>query len=76
MAPQKCLLKKNINLKNKNIILVDDLLATGGPLRCAEELINIKEGIVLFSITVIELIKLNGYKNLNSKVYSLVKYND
>ena len=76
MAPQKCLLKKNINLKNKNIILVDDLLATGGTLRCAEELINIKEGIVLFSITVIELIKLNGYKNLNSKVYSLVKYND
>ena len=72
----KMSIKKNINLKNKNIILVDDLLATGGTLRCAEELINIKEGIVLFSITVIELIKLNGYKNLNSKVYSLVKYND
>ena len=72
----KMSIKKNINLKNKNIILVDDLLATGGTLRCAEELINIKERIVLFSITVIELIKLNGYKNLNSKVYSLVKYND
>ena len=72
----KMSIKKNINLKNKNIILVDDLLATGGTLKCAEELINTKEGNVLFSLTVIELKNLNGYKNLNSKVYSLVKYND
>ena len=67
-------IKKNINLKNKNIILVDDLLATGGTLKCAEELINIKDGNVLLSLTVIELTKLNGYKKLNSKVYSLIKY--
>ena len=59
-----------------SIILVDDLLATGGTLRCGEELINIKGGNVLFSLTVIELVKLNGHKNLNSKVYSLVKYDD
>ena len=72
----KMSIKKNINLKNKNIILVDDLLATGGTLKCAEELINIKGGNVLFSLTVIELTNLNGYKNLNSKVYSLIKYND
>ena len=62
--------------KGTKVLLVDDLLATGGTLRCGEELINIKEGNVLFSLTVIELVKLNGYKNLNSKVYSLVKYND
>ena len=72
----KMSIKKNINLKNKNIILVDDLLATGGTLKCAEELINIKDGNVLLSLTVIELTKLNGYKKLNSKVYSLVKYNE
>jgi len=39
-------------------------------------LVNNKEGNVLFSLTVIELVKLNGHKNLNSKVYSLVKYDD
>ena len=72
----KMSIRQNINLKNKNIILVDDLLATGGTLRCGEELVNYKEGNVLFSLTVIELVKLNGHKNLNSKVYSLVKYND
>ena len=70
----KMSIRQNINLKNKNIILVDDLLATGGTLRCGEELVNNKEGNVLFSLTVIELVKLNGHKNLNSKVYSLVKY--
>jgi len=72
----KMSIRQNINLKNKNIILVDDLLATGGTLRCGEELVNNKEGNVLFSLTIIELVKLNGHKNLNSKVYSLVKYND
>ena len=72
----KMSIKKNINLKNKNTILVDDLLATGGTLKCAEDLINISGGNVLLSLTVIELTNLNGYKNLNSKVYSLVKYDD
>ena len=69
----KMSIKKNVNLKNKNIILVDDLLATGGTLKCTEELVNIAGGKVLFLLTVIELTKLNGYKNLNSKVHSLVK---
>ena len=70
----KMSIKKNINLKNKNIILVDDLLATAGTLKCTEELVNIVGGNVLFLLTVIELTKLNGYKILNSKVHSLVKY--
>ncbi len=70
----KLSIKKNVNLKNKNIILVDDLLATGGTLKCTEELVNIAGGNVLLLLTVIELTKLTGYKILNSKVHSLVKY--
>ena len=62
--------------KFNSYVIIDDLLATGGTLRCGEELVNNKEGNVLFSLTVIELVKLNGHKNLNSKVYSLIKYND
>ena len=70
----KLSIKKNVNLKNKNVILVDDLLATGGTLKCTEELVNIAGGNVLLLLTVIELTKLTGYKILNSKVHSLVKY--
>ena len=70
----KLSIKKNVNLKNKNVILVDDLLATGGTLKCTEELVNIAGGNVLLLLTVIELTKLTGYKILNSKVHSLVMY--
>ena len=70
----KLSIKKNVNLKNKNVILVDDLLATGGTLKCTEELVNIAGGNVSLLLTVIELTKLTGYKILNSKVHSLVKY--
>ena len=70
----KLSIKKNVNLKNKNVILVDDLLATCGTLKCTEELVNIAGGNVLLLLTVIELTKLTGYKILNSKVHSLVKY--
>ena len=69
-------IQKKVLKKYNSFAIVDDLLATGGTLRCGEELVNNKEGNVLFSLTVIELVKLNGHKNLNSKVYSLVKYND
>ena len=56
----KLSIKKNVNLKNKNVILVDDLLATGGTLKCTEELVNIAGGNVLLLLTVIELTKLTA----------------
>jgi adenine phosphoribosyltransferase len=69
-------IQKKINLKNKNIILVDDLLATGGTLKCAEELVCISNGNVVASLVLIELVSLMGKNNLNCPVYSLLKYDD
>ena len=60
--------------KNKNIILIDDLLATGGTLRCAEDLISFSKGNVVSSLVIIELVALSGKDKLNSIVHSLLKY--
>ena len=70
----KLSIKKNLDLKNKNIILIDDLLATGGTLRCAEDLISFSKGTVVSSLVVIELVALSGKDKLNSTVHSLLKY--
>ena len=70
----KLSIKKKIDLKNKNIILIDDLLATGGTLRCAEDLISFSKGNVVSSLVIIELVALSGKDKLNSIVHSLLKY--
>ena len=70
----KLSIKKNLDLKNKNIILIDDLLATGGTLRCAEDLIAFSKGTVVSSLVIIELVGLFGKDQLNSTLHSLLKY--
>ena len=70
----KLSVKKNLDLKNKNIILIDDLLATGGTLKCAEDLVSFSKGTVVSSLVVIELVALSGKDKLNSTVHSLLKY--
>ena len=70
----KLSIKKKIDLKNKNIILIDDLLATGGTLKCAEDLVSFSKGTVVSSLVVIELVALSGKDKLNSTVHSLLKY--
>ena len=70
----KLSVKKNLDLKNKNIILIDDLLATGGTLKCAEDLVSFSKGTVFSSLLVIELVTLSGKDKLNSTVHSLLKY--
>jgi adenine phosphoribosyltransferase len=70
----KLSIKKNLDLKNKNIILIDDLLATGGTLRCAEDLITFSKGTVVSSLVIIELVGLLGKDQLNSTLHSLLKY--
>ena len=67
-------IKKSLNIKNKNIILIDDLLATGGTLKCAEDLINDNGGNVTLSMVVIELVSLKGRHKLSSNFYSVLKY--
>tara|TARA_B100000242_G_scaffold256226_1_gene199539 strand:- start:1598 stop:2122 length:525 start_codon:yes stop_codon:yes gene_type:complete len=67
-------LKKSIDLKNKNIIIIDDLIATGGSLSCAESLFIEVDARVIACFVIIELDELNGKKSLKSKLFSLKKY--
>ncbi len=58
-----------------NVLIVDDLLATGGTIHAAIELIEKLKGRVAGCAFVIELLFLNGKDNLKGiDYYSIVKY--
>ena len=69
-------LQQNLLIKNSKIILVDDLLATGGTANAAGELIKEAGGILIGYAFLIELTKLNGRKKLDKKLFieSVIKY--
>ncbi len=61
--------------RGSNVLIVDDLLATGGTAKAAAELATELGGKLLGFAFVIELLDLNGRKKLGkSRVISLVKY--
>jgi len=60
--------------KDDKVILIDDLLATGGTTRAALELINKLGAKTAFCLYVIELTALDGGKTLNVPYKSLIKY--
>lgn len=61
--------------KGKNVVIVDDLLATGGTAKAAASLIRRLNGTVSALAFIIELTDLKGRDNLqNTKVISLLKY--
>ena len=61
-------------LNGKNLLIVDDLLATGGTLKCAEDLISDVGGKVILTLVAIELNALKGRKKIQSDVFSVLKY--
>jgi len=60
--------------KDDKVILIDDLLATGGTTRAALELINKLGAKTAFCLYVIELSFLEGGKTLKVPYKSLIKY--
>ena len=61
--------------KNDKVLLLDDLLATGGTLAAAARLVEISGGIIVGTGVVIELSDLNGRKGLEGyNVKSLIQY--
>ena len=72
----KLALQKSRNLDNKKVVIVDDLLAIGGTMHCAEDLVTMAGGIVVGCFVVIELTFLKGASAVKSPVYSLVKYDE
>ena len=62
-------------LKNQKVLLVDDLLATGGTVRAASKLISRVGGRLVGCTFVIELLGLNGRDNIpNVPIKSLISY--
>ena len=63
--------------KNEDVLIVDDLIATGGTAEAAAKLIEISNGKVAAFIFVINLFDLGGSDNLikkNYKVENLVNF--
>lgn len=59
----------------EHVLIVDDLLATGGTAKAAAELVQRQDGIVVGVAFLIELAFLNGRKQLEGlPVYSVIKY--
>ena len=56
------------------MIIVDDLLATGGTMRAAETLLQRVGANVLVGVVVIELPDLGGRKKLEAPVESLIRF--
>jgi len=57
--------------KNDKVLIIDDLIATGGTAEAAAKLIEISEGNVAAFIFVINLFDLGGYDKLIKKKYSV-----
>ena len=70
----KLSIQKSRNIANKKVIIVDDLIATGGSLSCAELLINEAKAKVIGCFVLIELLELNGSNLIDSNIFSIKKY--
>lgn len=62
-------------LSKQNVLIVDDVLATGGTAKAAAQLVKKLGGIIIGIIFLIELEKLSGREKLKDyDVFSLIKY--
>ena len=62
--------KDSINEKD-NILIIDDLIATGGTAEAAAQLVELSKGKVSAFIFVINLFDLSGSSNLQKKGYKV-----
>ena len=69
-------IQQDIFKRNSRIIIIDDLLATGGTASAAGKLIRKAKGELIGYGFLVELTKLNGRKNLdnNVSIESAIKY--
>ena len=65
---------KSKDIANKRVIIIDDLIATGGTLACAESLLTEGSAKVISCFALIELSELNGSNLVNSDIFSIKKY--
>ena len=69
-------IQKRETLKNKNVVLIDDLLATGGTAGAAIKLLQKTKAKVSIFLTLIELTNLKGRKKIKVKTDSLLSFDE
>ena len=69
-------IQQDLFLKNSRILIIDDLLATGGTASAAGKLIKEANGKLIGYGFLVELTKLRGRKSLDNQIYveSVIKY--
>ncbi len=67
-------IKKDIIPANSKIVIIDDLLATGGTLNACENLMKMTNSSVIGAVCVLELLELNGREKCNFNIETLLKY--
>ena len=67
-------IQKDRSLSGKRVLLMDDLIATGGSLNAAESLVNKAGGSVCGALCLIELTGLKGREKLDCPVDALQSY--
>ena len=65
-------IQKNALKKFKSYVIVDDLLATGGTVKCVSKLLKEESKEILGLLTVVELIKLDARSKLDIPVQSIL----
>ncbi len=60
--------------KNQKVLIIDDVLATGGTINASIKLLNQLDANILGCLCLIELTKLNGRKAIDIPCYSLIQY--
>lgn len=70
---EKLQLREGMIEKGAKVLLVDDLLATGGSLKALEDLVKVSGGVPVASICLIVLKEIEGWKNLDIPFESLVE---
>ncbi len=69
-------IQKDAILPQQRVVIVDDLLATGGTLAAAVELLSIVGAHVTGAVCIIELEALGGRKKISIPISSLISYED
>ena len=67
------ILKSSVK-KGDKVVVVDDLLATGGTVEAIVKLVDSLGAKVIKALFVIELAFLNGRKKIDAEIFSIVKY--
>jgi len=67
---------QRIDLHKKKVLIIDDLLATGGSMKCSKDLLESQNAQVVGGAVIIELKSLGGADLFDVPIISLLSYDD